>query len=111
MEWSAAGAPLIAMRAIHFAATAVVAGALLFRMVVAKPVLGSEKGFANPFRRQTLRVLWLALACAVVSGTIWLLASCSFNISNHPCKLETGVPNWCAVSFAIDAHNWFCALL
>ena len=73
MEWSAAGAPLIAMRAIHFAATAVVAGALLFRMVVAKPVLGSEKGFANPFRRQTLRVLWLALACAVVSGTIWLL--------------------------------------
>jgi hypothetical protein len=22
-----------------------------------------------------------------------------------------GVPNWCAVSFAIPAHTWFCVLL
>lgn len=73
MDWSAAGAPMIATRAIHFAATATMTGTLVFRMVVAKPVLRSEEGIANRLQTQTLRVLWLALAAATISGAIWLL--------------------------------------
>jgi putative copper resistance protein D len=65
--------PMIATRAIHFAATATVTGTLVFRAVVANPVLRSEQAAANPFRTQTLRVAWIGLAITVLSGVIWLL--------------------------------------
>src|SRR5256885_7799556 len=75
MAWLGAGidGPLIAVRAIHFAATAMVAGTLVFRAVVAKPALPSEQADANLLRRQTLAVAWIALTITVASGLIWLL--------------------------------------
>jgi putative copper resistance protein D len=75
MDWFGAGfdGPLIATRAIHFAATAVTTGTLVFRSVVAKPALGSEDAVARLFRAQNLRVAWIGLAVTVVSGVIWLL--------------------------------------
>jgi putative copper resistance protein D len=75
MDWFGAGAdgPLIATRAIHFAATAVVAGSLVFRTVVAEPVLRGEQALAKPFRRQILNIAWIGLAITVVSGVFWLL--------------------------------------
>jgi putative copper resistance protein D len=73
MDWSGIGWPLIATRAIHFAATAIVAGTLLFRVTVANPVLQSEGTAAESFRAQTLRVLGLGLAVTFISGTMWLL--------------------------------------
>jgi copper resistance protein D len=80
MEWFGAGlnAPLIAVRAIHFAATAMTAGTLVFRMMVLEPALRSEQTpcsvlAANDLRRQTLRVAWIGLVLTVVSGAIWLL--------------------------------------
>jgi len=73
MDWFGAGGngPLIATRAIHFAATAVMTGSLVFRTVVAKPALGSEE--ARLFRSQTLRVAWTGLTITIASGAIWLL--------------------------------------
>src|SRR5882724_3496469 len=73
MDWFGAGGngPLIATRAIHFAATAVRSGSLVFRTVFAKPVLGSEE--ARLFRSQTLRVAWTGLTITIASGAIWLL--------------------------------------
>jgi putative copper resistance protein D len=73
MDWFAAGGPLIAVRAIHFAASAIVAGTLLFRTVVVTPAPGSDEAVAKPFRTQTRRVAWIALAIAFLSGVIWLL--------------------------------------
>jgi copper resistance protein D len=75
MDWFGAevSGPLIVIRAIHFAATAVVAGSLVFRTVVAEPVLRSEHAVAKLFRRQTLRVAWIGLAITMASGVFWLL--------------------------------------
>jgi putative copper resistance protein D len=75
MNWFGAADSLlmIATRAIHFAATATVTGTLIFRAVVANAALGSEEAAAKPFRTQTLRVAWIGLAIAVVSGVVWLL--------------------------------------
>ena len=74
MDWFGEGAdgPLIAIRAVHFAATAVVAGSLVFRTVVAEPVLRGEQT-AKLLRRQTLKVAWIGLAITIVSGVFWLL--------------------------------------
>ena len=73
MDWFAASGPLIAIRGIHFAATAVVAGTLVFRAVVAKPALPAEQAVAEKLQAQSQRVAWIALAIALLSGVIWLL--------------------------------------
>jgi copper resistance protein D len=75
MGWFGAGvdAPAIMIRAVHFAATAVVAGSLIFRAAVAGPVLRSDKAGFEVLRKQTLRVAWTGLAVSVASGVIWLL--------------------------------------
>jgi putative copper resistance protein D len=75
MDWFGAGSnvPLIVVRAIHFAATAITTGALVFRTVVAKPALASEQAVARLIRTQTLIVAWIGLAIAVASGMVWLL--------------------------------------
>src|SRR5437899_583482 len=52
---------LIATRAVHFAATTITAGTLVFRTVIAAPVLRTEGGVADVFRAQTQRVLWASL--------------------------------------------------
>src|ERR1700681_1236013 len=78
MNWFGAGdGPLIAIRAIHFAATAVTTGTLVFRAVVAKPAFRSEEAVAKLFWVQNLRVAWTGLAIPVVSGVIWLLLQAS----------------------------------
>lgn len=73
MDWSAAGNPLVAVRGIHFAAAAVMAGTLVFRTVVAKPALPPEQTVAKKLRTQSLRVAWTAFAIVLLSGVIWLL--------------------------------------
>jgi putative copper resistance protein D len=73
MDWFGAGGALIAVRAIHFAATAVTAGTLVFRTMVARPALRSDPSDAKPLQAQMLRVAWIALATALLSEVIWLL--------------------------------------
>ena len=73
MDWSAVGVPLVATRAVHFAATAIMAGNILFRLVIAEPVLRPEAKLAAAFRTQAQRVSRFSLAIAVISGAIWLL--------------------------------------
>lgn len=66
--------PLIIVRAIHFTATAVTAGTLIFRTVVMEPALRSAGApHAAAARMQSLGVAWTGLAIAVVSGAIWVL--------------------------------------
>jgi putative copper resistance protein D len=69
--------PLIAVRAIHLAATALVAGIVFFECFVAGPALRrsseSLSAIVILFRARMVRVLWLSLALAVVSGAAWTL--------------------------------------
>jgi putative copper resistance protein D len=60
------------LRAIHFAATAVTAGALIFRAVVAEPALRSTPPATTIIRSQILLTAWVGLAIAAASGVIWL---------------------------------------
>jgi putative copper resistance protein D len=73
-EWLVSGLQLslIVIRGIHFAATALVTGTLVFRAAVAEPALNSTKATASIVRSQILRTAWIGLAIALVSGVIWL---------------------------------------
>jgi copper resistance protein D len=75
MDWFNTGGngPLIVARAIHFAATAITAGGLIFGAVVAGPALRSEKEEAVRFRAQTFIVAWIGLAITAISGVIWFV--------------------------------------
>lgn len=75
MDWFGAGVngPLVVVRGVHFAATAITTGSLVFRTVVAKPVLAADEPVAKLFRSQALVLAWISLAVAVGSGVIWLL--------------------------------------
>jgi putative copper resistance protein D len=74
MDFGAAdNGAMIATRAIHFAAMAIVTGTLVFRTVVANPALRSEETVQKPFQAQTQRVVWVSLAIAVISGLTWVL--------------------------------------
>src|SRR3981189_3239627 len=68
----AAIGPMGIIRAIHFIATAMTAGALIFPLGVAEPALRSAPAAAPVVRRQVLLVAWIGLAVAVASGVRWL---------------------------------------
>jgi putative copper resistance protein D len=64
---------LIVARTIHFAATAVTTGTVIFRVVVAEPVLRLARPTAAMFEVRTRRVAGIGLFVSVVSGVAWIL--------------------------------------
>ena len=71
--WADSDALLIVIRTIHFAATAVTAGALIFRAVVADPA-ARHAGWTSASRAPSARrVASIGLAIAVPSGVVWVL--------------------------------------
>jgi len=65
--------PLIVIRAIHFAATAITTGTLMFQAVVAEPALHSAETAAAAVRTQIRGVAGISLAITGASGAIWVL--------------------------------------
>jgi putative copper resistance protein D len=65
--------PLTWIRAVHFAATLALAGAVIFGAAIAGPALRVPPGEGARFRVHLLRVAWSGLAIAVVSGAAWLV--------------------------------------
>ena len=89
MDWFAAriDGPLVAVRAIHFAATSVMAGSLLFPVVVA-PVCHLDQAASGLLRTQRLQLGWVGLAVTLASGLTWLLLEAS-SMSGLPLREAT----------------------
>ena len=75
MSWfgSEIEGPLVLTRAIHFAASAAIAGVLMFRGFVAEPALRPSPEGYSIVRSRLAGLAWMALAIAVVTGLIWLV--------------------------------------
>ena len=75
MSWFGAeiDGPMVVTRAIHFAATATTAGALIFRGLVAEPALRGAPSAAPLLDKQVRLVAWIGLALTLVSGLTWVL--------------------------------------
>jgi putative copper resistance protein D len=74
------GDPLAYIRAVHFAATIVAAGVVIFEVVVAAPAFAVVAGAAEKLdqdiarlRRRWACLAWAGLAVAAVSGAIWIV--------------------------------------
>lgn len=77
--------PLVAVRAIHYVATALAAGIVFFEWLVAGPSLpaGQSSQLMIRFRDRMALCLWLSLAVAVISAAAWLLLVAA-NIVERP---------------------------
>jgi putative copper resistance protein D len=64
---------MVATRAVHFAATGITVGTIIFRIAIANAVLCSDKAATTSLRTAMLRVASLGLAATVISGMIWRL--------------------------------------
>jgi len=64
--------PMTVVRAIHFAATAIVAGTLTFRWAIAEPAHRCEREAGAKIDAQVRLLAWSGLAVTLVSGAIWL---------------------------------------
>lgn len=64
---------LIAVRAVHFAATAITVGALIFRAVVAEPASVAAPEAVRVLAAQDRQVAWTSFVIAVLTGLGWLL--------------------------------------
>lgn len=64
--------PMVVTRAVHFAATAVTAGVLMFRATVLASALRSSK-LARPIDERIRHAAWGALFLTVASGAVWFV--------------------------------------
>ena len=75
MSWFEAGidGPMVVTRAIHFAASAITAGVVMFRAFVAEPALQSSPAGHTMVRARIAALTWTGLAVAVVTGLVWFV--------------------------------------
>ena len=75
MSWFGAeiDGPMIVTRTVHFAASAAVAGAMIFRCVVAERALRAAPPACALVHTQVRALAWIGLAVAMVSGLTWVL--------------------------------------
>jgi putative copper resistance protein D len=68
--------PLIIARAFHLASTLLLAGTITFRCLVAAPAFRAKAGAAleDGLRIRLTRIVWGALAVAMLSGAAWLVS-------------------------------------
>jgi putative copper resistance protein D len=65
--------PLVVVRALHFAATAMTAGMIIFLAVVVEHAFRRAGADAKSFQTQMLRIAWIGLATTAASGVVWVL--------------------------------------
>ena len=98
--------PLTWIRAVHFAATLALAGAVIFGAVIAGPALRPSPGEKAAFRVQLLRVIWSGFAMAVISGAAWLvLLAAQMSERAQPQVFSDGIL-WTVLLHTTFGHDW-----
>jgi copper resistance protein D len=88
---------LTGARALHFASSAIVAGIVLFRFLIAEPAFRTANAGAladvQAYRSNLASIVWASLAVAIASGAAWLLLLAT-DISNRSLAevLSDGTP-------------------
>jgi putative copper resistance protein D len=107
--------PLVVVRAVHFAATVMAAGAALFGCLVSEPAFRAAAD-APPRLVQSVRarlsvVLVLSIATALISGVGWLLLVAA-SISDQPVsEVVTGGTAWLVLTQTRFGTVWQLRLL
>jgi copper resistance protein D len=103
--------PLFYARAVHFAATLLVAGAVFFVIFVAAPAWrGAGDGtVAIKVRTRVSLIAWISLALAVISGAVWLVLTAAA-MSDRPPEQVFGVL-WTVLTQTVFGRDWLLRLM
>jgi putative copper resistance protein D len=107
--------PFIAVRAVHFATTALVAGGVFFECLVAEPALRASSGSLSAivilFRARMACILWISLALAVISGAAWLLLLAADIVDRPLIEVISDGTAWIVLTQTRVGFDWQLRLL
>jgi putative copper resistance protein D len=105
--------PLVYARAVHFAATLLVTGAVFFLVFVAAPAWRDAGAgtVAIKVRTRVSVIAWISLALAAISGAAWLVLTAAA-MSDRPASQGLGGDVlWTVLSQTVFGRDWLLRLL
>ena len=105
------GDPLIFIRAIHFAATLTLAGALIFAVAVVGPIMRPMERGGEALRARLLRIAWWSFAAALISGVAWLVVLAADISERAPSEAFFGGIVWTVLLHTTFGHDWLARLV
>jgi putative copper resistance protein D len=101
--------PLTIIRAVHFAATLSLAGAVIFGAAVAGPAIGRTDDDGLCSRLQ--RIAWWSFAVALVSGMAWPALLAAQMSDRAPAQVFSGGILWTVLLHTTFGHDWLVRLV
>jgi putative copper resistance protein D len=101
--------PLLYARAIHFAATMLVAGVVLFAIFVAAPAWRGDagnSGVAIKVRARLAVIAWIGLALAAISGAAWLVLTAAAMSEQPAAQIFGDGVLWTVLSQTTFGRAW-----
>jgi putative copper resistance protein D len=101
--------PLLYARAIHFAATMLVAGVGLFAVFVAAPAwrgAAGNSGVAIKVRTRLAVIAWIGLALAAISGAAWLVLTAAAMSDRPAAQIFGDGVLWTVLSQTTFGRDW-----
>ncbi|MGA8498791.1 MAG: copper homeostasis membrane protein CopD [Xanthobacteraceae bacterium] len=100
---------LLYTRAIHFAATMLVAGVVLFAVFVAAPAwrgAAGNGGVAVEVRTRLAVIAWIGLALALISGAAWLMLTAAAMSDRPTAQIFDDGVLWTVLSQTTFGRDW-----
>lgn len=110
------GFPLIAARALHFAATISACGTVFFCFFVAEPAIGSKAQYevqrdVKEFCAWLHLIFWISLVLALISGLAWFSCVAS-EIGDRPAsKIFSDDTAWTVLNDTVFGRIWIARLV
>jgi len=101
--------PLLYARALHFAATMLVAGVVLFAVLVAAPAwrgAAGNRAVAMNVRTRLAVIAWIGLALAAISGAAWLILTAAAMSGSPAARVFGDGVLWTVLSQTTFGRAW-----
>jgi putative copper resistance protein D len=101
--------PLLYARAIHFAATMLMAGVVFFAVFVAAPAwrgVASNSGVAVKVRTRLSVIAWIGFALALISGAAWLVLTAAAMSDLPAAQVFGNSVLWTVLSQTTFGRDW-----
>ena len=105
--------PLLYARAVHFAATMLVAGVVLFVVIVAEPAWrgSGDCAVAGNVRRRLAVIAWIGFALALTSGAAWLVLTAAAMGDQPAAQIFGDGVLWTVLSQTTFGRAWLVRLV
>ena len=105
---------LIGIRAIHLAATVMLAGAIFFQLLVAEPAFQTSNAapsIVTAMRAWQARLMWITLAVGIVSGAAWLVEIAAIISGQTRFEALSNGTAWTVATETQFGHAWTIRLV